>query len=329
MIISRSPFRVSLFGGGTDYPAWFRNNGGMVLSTTINKYSYLTVRKLPPVFNYKYRLRYFKNEETLTVESIEHPSIRECLKFLNITESLEVTHTGDLPARSGLGSSSSFTVGMLHALHALNGKMPTKRELANQALEVEQDWLKEAVGSQDQIAASFGGLNKIIFGKDGGFDVEHIILPRARLSQLNSNLMLCFTGLSRTAAEFAEKQVERVDANHKKLNALTELAGQALNCLLDENQNLDGLGVLLDSQWSIKKGLTSEITNSTIDTIYATAKRAGAVGGKLLGAGGGGFLLLYVPTERQSAVRESLSRQTFVPFKFERSGSQIIYHTNE
>ena len=329
MIISRSPFRVSLFGGGTDYPAWFRNNGGMVLSTTINKYSYLTVRKLPPVFNYKYRLRYFKNEETLTVESIEHPSIRECLKFLNITESLEVTHTGDLPARSGLGSSSSFTVGMLHALHALNGKMPTKRELANQALEVEQDWLKEAVGSQDQIAASFGGLNKIIFGKDGGFDVEPIILPRARLSQLNSNLMLCFTGLSRTAAEFAEKQVERVDANHKKLNALTELAGQALNCLLDENQNLDGLGVLLDSQWSIKKGLTSEITNSTIDTIYATAKRAGAVGGKLLGAGGGGFLLLYVPTERQSAVRESLSRQTFVPFKFERSGSQIIYHTNE
>ena len=329
MIISRSPFRVSLFGGGTDYPAWFRKNGGMVISSTINKYSYLTIRKLPPFFNYKYRLRYFKNEETPSVESIEHPSIRECLNYLKVAESIEVTHTGDLPARSGLGSSSSFTVGMLHALHALNGKMPTKRELAYQALEVEQDLLKEAVGSQDQIAAAFGGFNKITFRKGGGFDVEPMIIKRERLTQLTANLMLCFTGLSRTAAEFAIKQLESFDTNSERLHAMSLLTEQALKCLLNENQDLDDFGALLDNQWTLKRGLAAEISNPTIDNIYESAKQAGALGGKLLGAGGGGFLLLYVPSKYQDLVKESLRQRMFVPFRFEYAGSQIIYHTHD
>ena len=327
MIISRSPFRVSLFGGGTDYPAWFRKNGGMVINTTINKYSYLTIRKLPPFFNYKYRLRYFQNEETLCLESIEHPSIRECLKYLNVTESIEVTHTGDLPARSGLGSSSSFTVGMLHALHALNGKMPTKRELAHQALEVEQARLKEAVGSQDQIAAAFGGFNKVTFTKGGEFDVEPIIAKKERLINLNANLILCFTGLSRTASEFAAKQIESFDENIEKLHAMSLLTEEALKVLVNENRSLDDLGALLDNQWTLKRGLAEGITTPLIDNLYESAKKVGALGGKLLGAGGGGFLLLYVPTKAQIAVREFLREKLTVPFRFEHSGSQIIYHT--
>lgn len=325
MIISRTPFRISFFGGGTDYPVWYRENGGSVLSTSIDKYCYITCRYLPPFFDFKHRIRYYQKEEVCSLEEIRHASVRECLRFMNVAEGIEMVHNADLPAQSGLGSSSTFTVGMLHALYALKNKMPTKRELAINAIHVEQDMIKEHVGSQDQAAAAFGGFNRIYFGGPQELRVEQIILPPHRLKELQDNLMIFFTGFSRNASDIASEQIRKTKDKRAELLDMQRLTDEAFNLLTSETASLDEFGKLLHEQWTIKRGITELISNSSIDDIYATGIKAGALGGKLLGAGGGGFILFYVKPEQQPAVLKALDNFLHVPFHFEFLGSQIIY----
>jgi D-glycero-alpha-D-manno-heptose-7-phosphate kinase len=328
MIISRTPTRISFFGGGTDYPNWYLENGGSVVSTTINKYSYITVRDLPPFFSYRHRIRYYEHEETQTLDEIRHPAVREVAKHLKFEGGLEMVHNADLPARSGLGSSSTFTVGMLHALYALQGYMPTKRELAANALVVEQDKIGETVGSQDQIAAAFGGFNHIEFHKGGGFSVNPVTAGPTRLEELQNNLLLCFTGFARTASEVAKTQVAKVEINAPLLNQMTEITNTGLKILTNQNQSLDELGDLLDVQWKLKRQLSSAVTNIEIDEIYNRGLKAGALGGKLLGAGGGGFMLFYAPRHSHDNIRSALGEKMFVPFRFENTGSSIVYYSH-
>ena len=329
MIICRTPTRISFFGGGTDYPIWYEKNGGTVLSTTINKYSYITVRYLPKFFDYKYRIRYYKTEEVNSLSEILHPSVRECAKFVGIEDGFEMAHNSDLPAGSGLGSSSTFTVGMLQALYALKNYMPTKRELAVNALHVEQNLIGEAVGSQDQIAAAWGGLNKIDFGGESNFEVDPIIMSSDRRLELQENLLLCFTGDARSAPEFAKQQILETPGRTRELNDMEALTKNALEILTGRNSEVDDFGRLLAEQWKIKRSLTSKITNSVIDEIYETGIKSGALGGKLLGAGGGGFMLFYARKKDQARIIESLSKKYFVPFRFEHTGSKIIYYSHE
>jgi D-glycero-alpha-D-manno-heptose-7-phosphate kinase len=328
MIISRAPYRISFFGGGTDYPDWYRVNGGSVLSTSINKYSYITCRYLPQFFDYKYRIRYYKREEVNCIEEIQHPVIRECLKMLNIQEGLDIVHHGDLPAQSGIGSSSSFTVGLLQALYALKGKMPTKRQLAIDAMKVEQEILKEAVGSQDQIASAFGGLNRIEFGGKEEFRVQPMIIKQERLEKFEQSLVLVFTGMIRSASELAQEQIKNIEHNVNKLKIAQESVDQAIEILHGEG-DMDEMGILLRSQWEIKKSFSQGITNTKIDQIYNAGINAGALGGKLLGAGGGGFMLFYVDNRNRKKLLESMKSLVQVPFNFESIGSQIIYHAYE
>jgi len=329
MIICRTPFRISFFGGGTDYPEWYREHGGGVISTTINKYSYITARWLPPFFDYKHRIRYFRKEETQTIDEIQHPSVRECARHLKVVDGLEVVHNADLPARSGLGSSSTFTVGMLHTLHTLQNYMPTKRELALQAIHVEQERIGEAVGSQDQVAAAFGGLNRIGFNKVQEFEVQPIIISEENLAKLQDNLLLVFTGFARTAAEVAKTQIAVTSKRVKELFTMKDLCDQAMDYLLNSKESLDDFGRLLDEQWQLKRSMTDRITTSAIDDIYNTGRRNGAIGGKLLGAGGGGFMLFYAKRENHNAIKDALGQKMFVPFRFESTGSQIIYLSRE
>lgn len=329
MIICRTPYRVSFFGGGTDYPGWYRENGGAVLSTTINKYSYITCRYLPPFFEYKYRIRYYQREETQTVEEIRHPSVRECLRFMGVQDGVDIVHHGDLPAQSGLGSSSTFTVGLLHALSALKHQMPTKRELAINAIHVEQDRIKENVGSQDQTAAAFGGLNTIQFGGVQEISVHPMILHPSRLARLEQHLMLFFTRFPRMASDVAEEQIRQIPANRDNLRQMLQLVEEATKILQDRDDHLDEFGRLLHEQWLIKQGMSSKITNGDIDAIYRTGLKAGALGGKLLGAGGGGFMLFYVSPERQGQVKEALKHLLYVPLRFDHVGSQIVYYSHD
>ena len=256
-----------------------------MISATINKYSYITTRRLPPFFDYKHRIRYFQQEQAQSLEEIQHPSVRECARYLGIEEGLEVVHNADLPARSGLGSSSTFTVGMLHSLHTLRHHMPTKRELALQAIHVEQQRIGEAVGSQDQTAAAFGGLNHIRFNGVREIDVEAIIISQERLQQLQENLLLCFTGFARTAAEVAKTQIEVTSQREKELRTMQKLCEEGLDKLTNQNCSLDEFGKLLNEQWHIKRGLTEHITNTKIDEIYETGMQYGALGGKTPGCG--------------------------------------------
>jgi D-glycero-alpha-D-manno-heptose-7-phosphate kinase len=329
LIICRTPTRISFFGGGTDYPIWYEKNGGTVLSTTINKYSYITVRYLPKFFDYKYRIRYYKTEEVNAIDEILHPSVRECAKFVGIEEGFEMAHNSDLPAGSGLGSSSTFTVGMLHSLYALRSYMPTKRELAVNALHVEQDLIGEAVGSQDQIAAAWGGFNKITFGSDRKFEVDPIILSTDRIKQFQDNLLLCFTGYARSAPEIAKIQISETPSRNRELNEMQSLTTDAFELLKDSSSDLDEIGRMLDIQWKIKKSISNKITNSKLDEIYETGIKNGAIGGKILGAGGGGFMLFYAKKEKHQKIIESLSSKLFVPFRFDNSGSKIIYYSHE
>lgn len=329
MIICRTPTRISFFGGGTDYPAWYQDHGGMVLSTSINKYSYITVRYLPKFFDYKYRVRYYRTEETQTLEEIQHPSVRECARHLKITQGIEVVHNGDLPAGTGLGSSSTFTVGMLHALYALKNYMPTKRELALEALHVEHELIGEAVGSQDQVAAAWGGFNRIKFGGDHVFEVDPIIISRNRELALQDNLLLCFTGFARSAPTIAAHQIRETAQRVRELEEMQDLTDEALKVLTDEGNSLDVFGELLGHQWKIKRSLTEHISNSDIDDIYSLGIQNGALGGKLLGAGGGGFMLFYAPKDRHDAIRNALTTKLFVPFRFEDTGSKIVYYSHE
>jgi len=329
MIITRTPFRISFFGGGTDYPAWYEKNGGAVISTSIDKYCYITCRYLPPFFEHKHLIRYRQREEVSAVSEIRHPSVRECLKFTNIDQGIEMVHTSDLPAMSGLGSSSSFTVGLLHALQALKGNMVAKRQLALDAIHIEQNLIKENVGSQDQTVAAFGGLNKIEFGGPQKITVRPIIMNQERLNALQNHLMFFFTGLTRNASEIAAEQVQAIKENkkEKELKALSELTKEAFK-VLGQYDRLDDFGKLLHESWKIKRSLSSKITTPLIDEIYETAMNAGAIGGKLSGAGGGGFMLFFVKPELQPKIREKLKKLLYVPFKFENLGSQIIYHTS-
>jgi D-glycero-alpha-D-manno-heptose-7-phosphate kinase len=329
LIICRTPTRISFFGGGTDYPIWYEENGGTVLSTTINKYSYITVRYLPKFFDYKYRIRYYKTEEVNTIEEILHPSVRECAKFVGIQEGFEMAHNSDLPAGSGLGSSSTFTVGMLHSLYSLKSYMPTKRELAVNALHVEQDLIGEAVGSQDQIAAAWGGFNRISFGGDKRFEVDPIIMSKDKLLELQENLILCFTGDARLAPEFATQQIKETPGRTRELQDMDSLTIEALRILTNESLEIDDFGRLLAEQWKIKRSMTSKISNPGIDEIYETGIKNGALGGKLLGAGGGGFMLFYAKKKDQAKIVDSLSRKLFVTFRFENTGSKIIYYSHE
>jgi D-glycero-alpha-D-manno-heptose-7-phosphate kinase len=328
MIICRTPTRISFFGGGTDYPKWYLENGGEVLSTTINKYSYITIRHLPKFFDYKFRIRYYKTEETQTVQEIQHPSVRECALLLGLESGFEIAHNSDLPAGSGLGSSSTFTVGMLHAIYALQNYIPTKRELAMNALHVEQNLIGEAVGSQDQVAAAWGGFNRIKFGAENTFEVDPIILEKSRLMDLQSKLLLCFTGFARSAPALAVHQINETPSKSKELIEMQNLTTEAFS-ILRSNGNLDDFGKLLNTQWMIKKSLTNKISNPAIDEIYEAGIKHGATGGKLLGAGGGGFMLFYADEDKHEAIKSSLKDKLFVPFRFDNTGSKIVYFSHE
>lgn len=325
MIISRTPFRISFFGGGTDYPVWYEKNSGAVLSTTIDKYCYITIRYLPPFFEHKHRIVYSFIENVKNIDEIQHPAVRALLRYCKIKDGVEVHHDGDLPARSGLGSSSSFTVGLLHCLYALNGQMVPKSRLAKEAIHLERHILKENVGSQDQIAVAYGGFNKIVFNKDGEFRVQPITLRKERIADLQDHFMLIFTGLSRFASKIAKEQINNTPLKRKELNAMQEMVDEAIN-VLNDGKNLLDFGKLLHESWLLKKCISDKISNSKIDDIYNTALKSGAIGGKLLGAGGGGFMLLFVPPERKKKVRGALKKLLEVKFSFENEGSQIIYY---
>src|SRR5918996_167931 len=320
MIISRTPFRISFFGGGTDYPAWYRDHGGTVLGATIDKYCYLTCRYLPPFFKHRIRVVYSQIENCQTVDEIAHPAVREVLRFLRIDRGVEIHHDGDLPARSGMGSSSSFTVGLLHALYALQGQMPSKRQLALESIRVEQELINETVGSQDQVLAAFGGFNHVVFAANGEISVRPVTVSTDRLKELNSHLMLFYSGIDRTASDIAESYVTDLNGKKSHLRIMKHLVEESI-AILNGGQDITAFGALLHEGWHAKRGLSAKVSNTRVDEIYALAMSKGALGGKLLGAGGGGFMLLFVPPAQQEQVREVLKKLIYVPFRFEFAGS--------
>lgn len=325
MIISRTPFRISFFGGGTDYPAWYRKNGGAVLATTIDKYCYITCRYLPPFFDHRYRIVYSKVESVREVPHIEHPSVKAALDFMEIKDGLEVHHDGDLPARTGLGSSSAFTVGILNALHAYKGCMPSKKRLAKEAIHIERNVLMENVGSQDQVLVAIGGFNKVEFTGDDDFLATPITIGRERIEGLEDHLMLYFTGFSRYASEVAKAQIENTEKKKRELAIMKQMVDEAISVINTPSTPLIEFGKLLHEGWMLKRSLTDRITNPKIDEIYDAARSAGAIGGKLLGAGGGGFMLLFAGPGERPLIEERLFGFLKVPFKFESQGSQIIF----
>ena len=326
MIISRTPFRISFFGGGTDYPAWYREHGGAVLATAIDKYCYISCRYLPPFFEHKYRIVYSRIENVMEVSEIEHPSVREVLQWMNCVRGIEVHHDGDLPARSGLGSSSSFTVGLINALMAMKGEYVTKEKLLQHALHVEQDLIKENVGSQDQVSAAYGGFNKIEFRQDGAIDVNPVILRPERRESLESHLMMFFTGISRYSSDVAKTKIDNLNLRKTELRMMRALVDEGLSILGRETDDLDDFGRLLNENWQYKRKLSDKVTTPEIDQIYEAAMSAGALGGKLLGAGGGGFLMFFARPEQHAAIREKLNGLIYVPIKFDTSGSKIVMY---
>ena len=325
MIITRTPYRVSFFGGGTDYPTWYRKHGGQVLSTTINKFVYITCRYLPPFFDHKLRLAYSIIEECSSVDEIQHPSAREVLRYLDINQGIEIHYDGDLPSRSGMGSSSAFTVGLLKTLHAHKGEMVSTYNLSREAIHVEQDLVKETVGSQDQVSAAYGGLNRIKFLASGEIVVSPVIMKDDRRKSLEENLMLFYTGVPRTAAEVASTYESTLDRQVRSLQQLSQLVDEGIELLMSD-KDLDEFGRLLDITWREKCKLSANISSSYLDEIYSQACSAGALGGKIVGAGGGGMMLLYVPRIMQDKVKATLSQLLYIPFKFEASGSQVIFN---
>lgn len=328
MIISRTPYRISFFGGGTDYPAWYHKHGGAVVATTINKYCYLTCRYLPPFFEHRIRVVYSKIEDCRTIDEIQHPAVRAILHYLQIERGLEIHHDGDLPARSGMGSSSAFTVGLLHALYALQGRMLGKHQLAMESIQVEQNCLHETVGSQDQVLAAYGGFNHVMFLPNGEISVRPITLPRERMEELNMHLMLFYTGKKRTASDIADSYVHDLDSKKRQLRIMKDLVEESISILAGDS-NIQEFGELLHESWQFKRSLSHKVSNPLLDEIYEHAMSAGAIGGKITGAGGGGFMLFFVPLARQQAVKHALQRLIHVPFKFEYSGSQIIFADHE
>lgn len=328
MIISRTPFRVSFFGGGTDYPDWYRRHGGAVLATTIDKYCYITCRYLPPFFEHKYCIIYSRMEYCQTLDQIVHPAVREVIRHLGVSRGLEIHHDGDLPARSGMGSSSAFTVGLLNALHALQGRMRGKHDLAVESIHLEQEVLREQVGSQDQVMAAYGGFNHVSFLPNGEISVRPVTLAAERQRELESHFMLFYTGIKRTASEVAGTYVPALEEKRRQMRFLQSLVEEGL-AILGGDRDLEGFGHLLHEAWEAKRSLGHAVSNPAVDDLYGRARAAGAIGGKLLGAGGGGFLLLFVPPARRDAVRRALDGLIHVPFRFESSGSQIIFFDRE
>ncbi len=326
MIVTRTPFRVSFFGGGTDYPPWFRQHGGAVLATTIDKYCYISCRHLPQFFDHKHRIVYSAIENVSDIDEIKHPAVREVLRWAGVDKGLEIHHDGDLPARSGLGSSSSFTVGLIKALAALDGRIVSKEQLAADAIHIEQNLIKENVGSQDQISAAFGGFNKVVFHQNDTFDVEPIILKKERQEELESHLMLFFTGFSRIASEVAGSKIANLVNREQELKRMYQMVGEAIEILQSEKTSIEAFGALLHQSWQLKRNLSQKVTTPEIDVLYEMAMRAGATGGKILGAGGGGFLLIFARPEIQPYVRSALSHLIHVPFKFENSGSRVVLY---
>jgi len=328
MIISRTPFRISFFGGGTDYPDWYYKHGGAVLATTIDKYCYINCRYLPPFFDHRYCIVYSKVEHCQTVEEIAHPAVREALRYLEIQRGVEIHHDADIPARSGVGSSSAFTVGLLNALYALKGQMVSKHRLATESVHLEQDILKETVGSQDQVLAAYGGLNHIVFHQNGEISVTPITVGAERMKELASHLMLFYTGIKRTASNIAESFVTGIDDRRRQLRVMKDLVDESISIVSCDRDILE-FGELLHEAWLAKRSLSASISNADVDALYDAARAAGAIGGKLIGAGGGGFFLLFVPPSKQPNVRETLNTLVHVPFKFDFSGSQIIFCDRE
>lgn len=326
MIISRTPYRISFFGGGTDYHPWYRKYGGAVLSTTINHYCYLTCRYLPPFFKEKSRIVWSRIEKVMNNEEIAHPAVKAVLQyFKGMQNGVEISHTGDLPARSGLGSSSSFTVGLLNSMNALHARMSNKRELACEAVYIERDVLRENVGVQDQIAVAYGGFNKITILQSGDFAVEPVILPPGRLKELQSHFLLFFTGVSRNATDIAEEQVRSLSSKEQELNRIRSLVDDAVDVVMYAS-DINEFGRLLHETWQLKRSLSAKIAPQFVDDIYAKARAAGAIGGKLLGAGGGGFMLFFAPPDRHPAIKQALNDLLWIPFSFENAGSSIIFY---
>lgn len=329
MITTRTPLRISFFGGGTDYPIWYREFGGSVLSTAIDKCCYITCRQLPPFFEYHSRISYSRIENVNLNSAIEHPSVRACLQYMGVDEGVEIHHVADLPARTGLGTSSAFTVGLLLGLYALRDQMRNKHALASDAIHVEQEVIKEAVGSQDQISAAYGGFNRINFNTDGSFEVKPVITSPDRLTELQQHFALFFTGFSRTASEIAQEQIRMTLQRKHELETMFQMVNEAEAIVTNPNRSLDEFGHLLHECWKVKRTLTQKITNSNLDEIYEAGRSAGALGGKLLGAGGGGFMLFYVPPERREAVRARLKNLLCVPMKFSNRGSHVVVYEPE
>lgn len=331
MIITKTPFRLSLFGGGTDYKPWFERHGGLVIATAINRYCYITVRKLPPFFDHRTRVVYSRIELVQTPDEIIHPSIRNCIKFLGIDDGLEIHHDGDLPARSGIGSSSSFTVGLLNALHGLRHELVTKQRLAREAITVEQEWIGEHVGIQDQVMAAYGGIQAIEIAPDGRLTVSPILLPPEYLDSFEQHVLLGFTGVSRLSTEIAVHQIRNIEMGRSEehLAQMMDLTQTALD-LLRRNAPIAELGKLVDMTWKIKRRLADQISSPEIDDLYAAALNAGAYGGKLMGAGGGGFLFFIAPPEKHVLIRNALRTvPVWVPYRVDRAGSQIIFHSDQ
>lgn len=325
MIISRTPFRVSFFGGGTDYPEWYRENGGAVLASTIDKYCYISCRFLPPFFEHKTRLAYSHIECVRTNDEIKHPSVRATLKYLGMEDGVEIHHDGDLPARTGLGSSSAFTVGLLQGLYALQKKMPSKRQLALEAIHIEREALREKGGVQDQFVIAMGGLNKITFSSYDEPAIQPMIMGRERLVEFHSHLMLFYTGLARFSSEIAAEQIGNISHRKNALIRMTEMVDQAVSILSGE-EDISEFGQLLHESWQLKKGFSNKVSPPFCDEIYQAARETGALGGKLLGAGGGGFMLVFARPEDQPKIRERLKSLLLVPFHFETQGAQIIFY---
>lgn len=328
MIITKTPFRMSFFGGGTDMEDYFKENGGAVLSTTFDKYCYVNVRYLPKFFDYNTELSYSKIERVTNVEDIQHPAIREAMKMLDMRE-IRLTYEADLPARSGLGTSSSFAVGMLNAFYALKGKYADKKKLADEAIYLERVLCNEAGGWQDQIAASYGGFNRINFGPNG-YEVLPLIISPKRKNRLNDNLMMFFTGFTRFSSD-VQKANSATSPDDKKmmLKKMQDLVDEAEAILVNDEKDLDDFGRLLDTTWKLKRQTGGSVSTNNIDALYDKGIKAGALGGKLLGAGGGGFLVFYVQPDKQNSVKKAMSDLMYIPFEFENGGTQVIHYTPE
>jgi D-glycero-alpha-D-manno-heptose-7-phosphate kinase len=330
MIITRTPFRISFFGGGTDFPSWYKEHGGAVLSTTIDKYCYVSLRKLPPFFDFKHKIVFFSKQEAFNeFDEIQHPAVREVYRFMNVDSGLVMQHDADLPSHSGLGSSSAFTVGLLHALYSHRGEIVTKKRLGLEAVHVEQNMIHEAVGSQDQIATAFGGLNRIAFSRSDNIEVTPLAISGEKQRYLQERLMLFFTGFARFAVEIERDKINNLNSRRKELRLLHSLVDEAVDVLNGNIKGYDAFGHLLHETWLLKRSLSSKVSSSNIDEIYSRGIEAGALGGKILGAGGGGFIIFYVKPEDQNKVRNALNHLLHVPFRFDTLGTQLIYYAEE